>query len=301
MKCDLYQKKILIAGGTGFIGKRLVAHLASEGANLYVISRKHHDDSKNIKYIQCDLNNSEDINAINEHFDACVYMAANIPQRGQKKETYSEAKESTLDPSIHFFDTFVKNTKKLIYISSIDVLGECDTEMYNECATPKNATPYGLAKYCGEYYAEAYCRMNNCKCTILRFSQVYGPSEPIVRIIPIMKEAILSEKTFSIYTDGEEKRRFLYVDDAVESICLALKMDASGIYNIAGKDVSSIRELAIAMEEVYSKKLNLEILNQFKGKNNIPSIAKAESELGYRPKYSLVEGLKLIKEEEEQC
>ena len=120
-------------------------------------------------------------------------------------------------------------------------------------------SPYGLSKYCGKFYIKHYCEELGICWQCLRFSQVYDTNEPIVRIIPITKNALISDKLFSLYTDGQEKRRFLYVNDASEAIGGALLSDRKGIYNIAGKDVCTMEELARIMEHVYEKKLRKRI------------------------------------------
>lgn len=299
MSYDFQNKNMLIAGGTGFIGRRLVKQLSTLGVNVFVLTRNDRDNDGNITYLKGNL---QDISSLEKYkstkFDVCVYMAANIPEVGAKKETYLDAKNSTLDPLVNFCECFVNDIGKFVYISSIDVLGACEENYYDENVKPNVATPYGLAKYCGEFYAKAYSSQNSVPLTMLRFSQVYGPNEPIVRIIPIMKNALCQNKKFSIYSDGAEKRRFLFVDDAVEAIMCAIKSDKDGLFNIAGKEVCSILGLAHYMEKVFNKKMDLDILNKIVGKDNVPSIEKAEAELNFVPKYSMEDGLLKIKEEE---
>lgn len=301
MNFDFSGRKILIAGGTGFIGRRATKFLAECGARVYVISRNAHESKQNIQYICADLNDRKQLdNAVDDAFDACVYMAAYIPEAGQKKETYLDAQRSTLEPLVNFCDRVAPHIKRFVYISSIDVLGKYEKPYYDETAEPNVATPYGLAKYCGEFYVRNYCEQYGVNWICLRFSQVYGAREPIVRIIPIMKNALISGTPFSIFTDGKEKRRFLYVNDAVQAISCALQSDRTGIYNIAGKDVCTIEELSHTIEKVYGKKLALKILNKVQGSDNVPSIEKALNELRYLPQYSLADGLKCMKEEEDE-
>lgn len=295
----LLDKRILVAGGTGFVGKRAVSLFEQEGAHVFVLSRKERVSTDNITYFVADLNNYESLRGLAaEHFDACVYMAANIPEVGQPKESYRDAKKSTLDPLINFCEVFSQQVEKFIYISTIDVLGACDCIDYSEDAEIGVASPYGLAKYCGEFYVKDYCERAQIPYTILRFSQVYGPNEPIVRVIPIMKNALVNQNEFTIYSDGSELRRFLYVDDAVQAIMCALVSDKQGIYNIAGLETCTLLELVHKMEKVFSLKLPLKVLNKNRGMNNVPSIAKAERELFYIPKVSIEEGLRKILIEE---
>ena len=301
MEKRLKGKNILVAGGTGFIGKRTVETLASCGVRCHVITRQEKDNNGNIKYIKNNLNDIERLQeyAKNKHFDAAVYMAANIPLRGEKKETYFDAKRTTLDPYLNFCEAFADRADSWIYISSVDVLGGCIDYEYSENVRVNNvATPYGLAKYCGEYYTKDVCTQNKIPYKIYRFAQVYGPDEPVVRIIPIIKDALLNNKEFTLVTKGEEKRRFLYIDDAVQSIFKGLISDRSGIYNIAGKDAISMKELIRLMENVWGRKVSLAVRGEAEGRDNVPGINKAMEELGYRPLFSMTDGLRAVMEGE---
>lgn len=309
MKCNWIQnfkkeefvgKKILVAGGTGFIGKRCVRFLSELGCKISVITRGKYENTENIRYLSADL---FDIDALRQlEIDGCydwaVYLAANIPLAGDKKETYLEAKCTTLDPLLNFCEVFLPKIKSIVYASSIDVLGSCNKTEYTEQEVINNPTPYGLAKYCGEFYVKIMSEQLGISYKIVRFSQVYGPNEPLVRIIPILKKAILENTVFNLYTDGQEKRRFLYVDDAVQSILRCMLSDRCGIYNIAGNDIISMIDLISKMEIVFGKKLNYNVLNKTKGKNNIPSIELAKEQLLYSPNFSIEMGLENIKMEE---
>ena len=296
---DLLGMRILIAGGTGFIGSRLVSMLVNEGCNLSIISRKEQQIAfKEVKYYRADLNDISSLQKIESKYDACIYMAANIPLKGQAKESYLDARKTTLDPLTNFCEVFSSTVSKFVYISSIDVLGSCSTVEYDKDTNVNVATPYGLAKFCGEFYVKDYCCMNTIPYIILRFSQVYGPKEPLVRVIPIMKDALINQKEFTIYSDGSELRRFLFIDDAIQAILCALKENETGVFNIAGSEVCSLLELVRKMEKVYDRKLKLKILNNSHGQSNVPAIAKAENLLHYHSNFSVYEGLHKIKMEE---
>ena len=219
----LRNKKILIAGGTGFIGKNVIRFFEKHGICSTVLTRSRREKSCFTDYQMCDLRNQAALEEVAGKYDILIYLAANIPLRDSKKESYADAMESTLVPFINCASAFVQEGVRLIYASSVDVLGACNIFEFTEKEVPGIATPYGLAKYCGEFYARDICASSNAECVILRFAQVYGPNEPIVRIIPIIREAILNDGKFDIWTDGKERRRFLYVDDAVQSIIICTR------------------------------------------------------------------------------
>ncbi len=297
-KYDWSNKKILFAGGTGFIGKRCVECFYQLGAEICVLSRKEHSDDMGIVYWKVDL---EDVSTLEKYvhkdtFDFAIYLAARMPLTNGVKEDYYGAKNSTLDPFVNFCKYFIADVDRMIYASSIDVVGQCDVKGYNEETLPNMPTPYGLAKYCGELYVKAICGQYNTSCVILRLAQVYGPNEPVIKIIPKLCEMIKDDTEFILYTTGEEKRRYVYIDDAVQAIVRSVISNKKGVFNIAGEEVVSMNELIKIIQEVYGKKLLLERLNIKKGKDNIPDIANAQRLLLYKPEVSLKEGLLKINE-----
>ncbi len=302
-KTDIGGKKILVAGGTGFIGKRLLQILSYLNAEVYAITRRNdYIKMKNIVYLKLDLRNLVGLKEMRNgnRYDAAVYMAANIPLRGEKKETLFDAKRATLDPYLNFLEAFGEDVKQLIYISSIDAIGHCAQEGYGEEIFPDTPTPYGLAKYAGEFYTKSLAEGLDIPYAILRFSQVYGPNEPVVRIIPILKECLLENRQFSLITSGNEKRRYLYIDDAAQAVCRAIVNKEMGVFNIAGPDTVTVMGLIRLMERIWNRKLDLEVKNIKEGEDNIPSIDKAETLLGYCPEISAEKGLVKVKEEENE-
>lgn len=292
---NLRGKRILVAGGTGFIGQNLIRFLENHKIYSTVLTRRERKGTRFTDYKVCDLCKKSSLEDIAKKYDVLVYLAANIPLRGSKKENYIEAAESTLIPFVNFATVFVREGTKLIYVSSVDILGSCDTYEFTEEEIPGVATPYGLAKYCSEFYAKDICTANNAECIILRFAQVYGPNEPIVRVIPIIKDAILNNKKFDIWTNGQERRRFLYVDDAVQSILICMDPVPEGIYNIAGNDIISLSQLIEMMIDVFGKSFEYNVLNKVSGVDNIPGIRKAINVLKFVPEVDFRDGLYTVK------
>lgn len=297
---SMRDKTILVAGGTGFIGKRAVEIFKTIGMRVFVLSRNFHDSTDLIQYAQADLTNIQSIRDAfyGIEFDYAVYMAANIPLRGEKKESFFDAKFSTFDPFINFCEVFLPRVSRFVYISSVDVLGGCPQYEYDESAPVKFATPYGLAKYIGEFYTRSICNENKIPYTILRYAQVYGPNEPVVRIIPIIKNMMNEGRQFVLITDGNERRRFLYIDDAVKAIIHGLLYANSGTYNIAGPDVISMKNLVKLIEMTWGKKIDLAIKGEVKGEDNVPSYENAKRDLFFDADIGLADGMRMIMEEE---
>ncbi len=299
---DLTRKKIVITGGTGFIGTHIVNSLLSLGAEVISFSRKerlsHHP---RLHFVQCDLFESslqeyESLADVIGQTDAAIFAAASILPRSEGVDSLIAAKEKNFDTFLNFTETVGKKTKQVIFTSTIDVYGVPEHEEYSEEHRILPESSYGVAKYAAEKYLEYWSRQNSIPYTGLRFSQVYGPNEPLVRVIPFAVQAWKEKKAFRLINGGTDKRRFLYVQDAVSSIISALSTNKNTFYNIAGEDVVTIRDIVSTIETLTGSTMEIQDLVQ-EGRrpvHNVPSIAKAKDELGFQPEYSFIAGMKEV-------
>ncbi|KKP29993.1 MAG: UDP-glucose 4-epimerase [Parcubacteria group bacterium GW2011_GWA2_31_28] len=297
---DLKNKRILITGGTGFIGKHLVDELLNHNNKLFLITRKRQQsENDNLKYLYADLsqlneNLSEKIKKELKLVDYILYLAANIPLLSASKETIFDAKISTFDPFINFLKFFGNIGNKIIFTSTIDVYGYPDKE-YDENQSIDPLTPYALAKFVCEKYLQYYCKIYKKEFSIVRFAQVYGPNEPLVRVIPYILNSAVKNEPFSLSGSGLDKRKFLYVKDAVQGIIKTALNGNNSIYHIAGSEVDNILNVIRITENVFNKKIIIKQKNKEREiQNTLPNLDKSIKKLGYNPKYTLERGIKEI-------
>ena len=137
-----------------------------------------------------------------------------------------------------------------------------------------------------------YSKMNKSSYTILRFSQVYGENEPFVRVIPFIVDAAMNNKTFTMWGNPQNKRKFLYAEDAALSVLAGLTYDKDGIFQIAGPEEVTIAQVVQTVEEVTGKKMIIEHKNADSNMVHLtPSTDKAKKELGFEAKMTIKEGL----------
>lgn len=294
-------KKVLVTGGTGFIGRVLVDALLGDGARVMCLSRHpRHSKIKKLKYIKCDLGRIGKrqgralVGRIGK-VDMIVYLAASIPPVARGKETMLEAKANNLDTFVNFLDIFGGLSDMFVLTSSIDVYGYPRINYFSESAPVAPQTSYAVAKLCAEKYLEYYCSWQNKDYNILRLAQVYGPCEPLVRVTPIIIDALRRDREFVLSGGGRDKRRLLYMDDAVLAIKKAMLAPRNDIFNIAGREDLSISDIIKETEKVFHRRLKLKIVEGRKKPVNIlPDFSKAKKQLGFYPSVTLRRGMRLI-------
>jgi UDP-glucose 4-epimerase len=133
--------------------------------------------------------------------------------------------------------------KKVIYASTGAVYGEPIRERSKEDDVLCPNTLYGLSKMYGEKCLEYYSQLHRFNFVILRFSNVYGPSNA-KGVIYSFLDSIKKENKLIIFGDGEQRRNFLHISDAVGAIISSLGYGGkSQIFNIADKDIYSLNDL----------------------------------------------------------
>lgn len=229
------------------------------------------------------------------------------------------------------------NVKKIVYASSRAVYGEgkylCDTHgvifpssrkdddlkrgdfsvkcpICNKNASIQNtdensllkpSSVYGFTKQAQEQLCEIVCGSINIPYAGLRFQNVYGPgqslSNPYTGILSIFSNLLLQDKHINIFEDGEESRDFVYIDDVVNSIVLALFNNNAnrGIYNVGSGEQTTVMTVAKELKKLYRSNSNITISGNYRIgdiRHNIADLEKSKSELNYHPSVSFSKGIK---------
>lgn len=160
---------------------------------------------------------------------------------------------------------------------------------------------YGFTKQAQEQLCEIVCSSINLPYAGLRFQNVYGPgqslSNPYTGILSIFSNLLLQDKDINIFEDGEESRDFVYIDDVVNSIVLALFNNKvnRGIYNVGSGEETTVMTVAEELKTLYQSNSKIMISGNYRIgdiRHNIAGLVKSESELNYLPSVSFSEGIK---------
>lgn len=290
---NFMSKKVVVTGGTGHIGQNLIKRLDDLNVDVIVLSRSsRNNDFLHTMFVRCDISKKESVEKIKKHLqnaDYLIHLAAFVPKgRDDKLKSTNVNVLGSINLMTHIF----KKTK-VCYISTVEVYGKTIYLPIDEKHPCQPITYYGRSKLTAEKYLKLLLKKKGNDLIILRFASVFGPGEIIPRAIPNFIKCILENKNPIIYGDGSEKRDYLYIDDAVNAILLALKYGKNGTFNIASGRACTIKQIAENIINISNKKLKPIFKERKKQKHDfVFDISKAKKILGFRPKTKIEEGLK---------
>ena len=212
--------KLLVVGGTGFIGYHVITEAKKRGWKVTSISlgkpksKRYH---KNIKYIQVDFKDYKKLNKkIKNNFDYIVNAGGygKHPDFDRSGKILFNSHYQGLLNLVKILSK--KKIKKFVQIGSSAEYGSAiSPQKENSKCFPK--TPYALAKFSCTNFLINFSQINNFPSTILRFFQVYGPKQDKNRILPQLIENCLEDRSFSV-TKGQQMCDFCFIEDAVKAI-----------------------------------------------------------------------------------
>ena len=304
-------KNILVAGGTGMIGICMVNQLLQFGCDITVASLepKEYADKlfgKKIKFIQTDLTD----------FDNCLKVTKGqelvfnlVGIKGSVGIGLTKT-ASFLVPMLRFqtnlMDASFKNdVKGFLFVSSICAYPQSDKPKTEDSvwdgAPKQNDRIPGLAKRIGEVQAESYFLEHNWQAPkIVRPSNVYGPYDDFnpktAQVIPALIARMTSgENPVKIWGDGNTIRDFIFVDDVVEGMLIALQKAPPYVpINLGGGKGVTIKKVAqtIANAVPTKPKLEYDASKPTGDKVRVLSAKRAENLLGFKAKTPLEDGIK---------
>ena len=239
-------KKILIIGGSGFIGTHLINKSIKLGWNVTSLSlkkRKKNQISKKINYIYADFTNFNLLKKkVKFDFDYIVNLGGYIDHRENPSQSLKIIKNH-YQSTINLIALNKRKLKRYIHIGTSDEYGENKSPIQESFKEDPKST-YSLAKNMSINLLLMLHKEYNFPVTILRFFLVYGPHQKRDRLIPYVISNSLKD-TIIYLSHGKQLRDFCYVEDAIEAIILCLKNKKSlgEIFNVGYGSPISVKQM----------------------------------------------------------
>jgi UDP-glucose 4-epimerase len=287
--------RVLVTGGSGFIGSHVVDKLADAGVEprIYDLRPSSHHEPGYVDTVVGDLFDEETLRGAMQDCDAVVHLAA-YADVGIVAEQPVDAEECNSRGTLAVLEAARVTGTRVVYGSTIWVYGASGEGVIDEdspIGLPDHL--YTASKLAGEMYCTSYAELYDVPCTILRFGIPYGPRARPSAVIPIFVSKALAGEPLTIAGDGLQTRRFIYVEDLAEGVIAALEAGKDGrVYNLAGDETVTIRELADTVSDLVG---DTEIVHT-PGRNGdfggaVISNERAAEELGWRAATPLREGV----------
>jgi len=312
--------RILITGGAGFIGSRLCEKLSEDGHDLVVIDnlleQVHGDNpfedsetlNRTIDVARLVKEDAGDAFAwghfYDQEFDVIVCLAAETGT-GQSMMKASSYCNSNITSIAYLNDLIVKGSikcKKVVLASSRAIYGDASLDENGNPIATRESDPkepnsiYAVTKLAQEQIL--FTGFPETPVCALRFQNVYGPGQslknPYTGILSIFSTAIKNKKDIQIFDDGLMSRDFVYIDDVVDSIVIAIENDkAIGAFNVGSGVATTVLEVAETLKKKYHSSVSINITGEkMIGdiRHNFADISKFRK-IGYEPKVSFEEGI----------
>lgn len=306
----MVEKRILILGGLGFIGKNLYETLSRQGHSVTLVadvvdesdSFLTADVKKNL--VRGSILDGKFMEGLVEGFDVIYSLAGRSGASDSIRDPYSDL-DRNLKGHLNILEACrKKNTSAiLVFPSSRLVYGK---PMHNPVSEQHPLNPesiYAIHKLTVEHYYLLYQRLYNIKSIILRISNPYGPYQKFgsnnYGILNWFIHKALTGEEIEIYGEGNQKRDFLHIDDlvAVLTSCITSSSMFGKIYNIGyGQGISVRDTVNLIVENVPGAKVRFkpwpEMDRKIETGDYISDISLIKRDTGWQPIISFEDGIK---------
>jgi dTDP-glucose 4,6-dehydratase len=309
-------QNVLVTGGAGFIGANFVRWLLRERPAVKIVTLDaltYAGRRENVA--ECDRN---------------VFVCGDIRDRALVEKLLREhtidtlvhfAAESHVDRSILGPEAFVQTNivgtfqlleaaratgvKRFHHVSTDEVFGSLgpNDPAFSETTPYDPRSPYSASKAASDHLVRAYVHTFQLPATISNCTNNYGPFQFPEKLIPLMIANARTGKPLPVYGDGKQVRDWLYVEDHCEALVAVIERGRVGeTYNIGGgvqpTNLEVVQRLCAILDELETGRRHAELIKFVTDRPGhdrryAMNIEKIERELGWRPKFTLENGLRL--------
>ncbi len=243
--------RVLVTGGTGFVGSHIVDRLCHQVATVRVLVRPTSDRSRlprTAELIEGDLQDHAALRRAVQGMDVVFHLAA--VTRARSEEEYLQANAQGTLRLVEALQAAQPRPRRLIYLSSLAAAGPArEGKPIQRHDIPRPITTYGRSKLMGERYCQRAA--NDLRVLLLRAPAVYGPRDRDLLLC-----FLLAARGLLPVPRGPERfLQFIHVNDLVEALLLAATADATGVYHVAESRSYAWSEIAVWLAQAVGRRV----------------------------------------------
>ena len=310
-------KKIIVTGGSGFIGSNLVNYLVKKNYFVINIDKLTYSSNtypnqnltkRNYKFLKIDINNkSKIIYAIKKYKPVCIFNLAAETHVDRSIDSPFQFIHSNILGVFNILEAIRKNKKnkkiKLVHISTDEVYGDIIASRSNEKFPYNPSSPYSASKASADHLIKSYIRTYKIPALISNCCNNYGPYQFPEKLIPKIITNILNNKPLPIYAKGQNSREWIHVEDHCEALYKIFKKGKIGeSYNVGSninlKNINLVKNiLNIFKKKKYKigKKVKINYVKDRPGHDFRYALNsnKIRKQIGWKSKINLDKGLNM--------
>ena len=291
------RSRVLVTGGAGFIGRRVVAALLADGAEVTVADLKPFTGDRSVRVVTGDLVDPDiAAEAVAPGTDTIIHLAAR-----------TSVLESLQDPAAYYRNNVAltagllelarqREVQAFLFASTNAVVGNVGRSVITEQAPLRPLTPYGATKAASEMLINCYSAAYGVRGVALRFSNVYGPGmQHKDSFIPRLMKAARDGTGVKVRGDGTMVRDVIQVDDVVNGIFAAWRSDHSGPMILGSGQSVTVNQMVETARRVTG--IDIPAENAPVQEGEMPAVKldiSVARSLGYSPTYDLEKGMATV-------
>lgn len=298
----------LITGAAGFLGSQLANYLVREGHQVRGLDDLSTGDPQilapDVLFTRGDVNDRPKLWTLLQEVDCVYHLAArvSVPESILYPREYNA---TNVGGTVSLMEAMRDvGVRRVVLISSGAVYGDQSRQPLQENAPPNPRSPYAVSKLASEYYVRTIGDLWGIETVCLRVFNAYGPGQRLPPSHPPVIANFLRQAmrggTLVMHGDGSQTRDYVFVDDVVSAMIAASTAPGvnRALINIGSGIETSLKDLVRLIMEATGAKIEM-ITNP----RTDPGVSRmcadlslAREKLGYQPRFSLVEGLRLTVE-----
>jgi UDP-glucose 4-epimerase len=291
--------RVLVTGGSGFIGRSVISALVAAGAEVRNVD--HHSlERGDVPTLVGDLRDTAVVErAVTADLDGIVHLAARTSVLQSMEDPEAVTAHNVTATAALLERARAAGVPRFVLASTNAVVGDVGTATISEETPLRPLTPYGATKAACEMLLSGYGGSYGMQTCALRFTNVYGPG--MARkdsFVPRLMRAALSGEYVQVYGDGRQRRDLINAADVSAAALVALEREVQGPMIIGSGRSISVLDLIDAAREATGAELPVKHVEAKPGEMPavIVSIARARR-VGWEPRVGLVDGLRRVWDE----